>query len=924
MNFWILLLAGMAYLGGLFALAYWVDRMAKGGKHWINNPYVYALSLAVFCSAWTFYGGIGYARTHGLEFLAIFMGVSVSAPLWYTLLRKMIAISRTLHIASIADFLSSRYGKNAWLGALVTMICIMGMVPYIALQLKAIAASFMVLGSIHPDPEQIALADPEFRGTTLQVAIMLAVFTILFGARKVDTSERHEGLVGAIAFESVVKLLAVLAVGIFVVFRLFDNPAALFAQAQTHPDLAALFDLDPDRSWTWFWLMFTSGCTFLLLPRQFHMAVVENMNPKHVRRAIWLFPLYLLLINLFVFPIALGGALTPGLEDMDPDLYILGIPMMHGKAGLLLLVFLGGLSASSGMVIVSTIALSTMIGNQIVIPLLLRYSIKDPGERPDLSEVLLKVRWVTMIVILGLAYGFFLISGQAKTLMSIGLTSFLAIAQLAPSTFGGMFWRDGTRKGAFAGLIGGVLVWLYTLPFANLVESGLFDPSILTEGPFGISWLRPYAFMGLEGMAPIPHAAFWSLFVNVLLYVGVSLIARPTMLEFSQADVFVNIDRYNRGLVEPYLRPTARREEMLQLLQRFLGPNRTEQVLKEYRASGRGEDLTETIASPELIQWVERQLTGAVGASSARLLISSFVQEENPSLREVMAALDETQQILAYSRQIERKSEELQRTSERLSQANNRLREMDTLKNEFITTVTHELRTPITSIRALANILYETPGLPQEKSHEFLGIIVSESERISRLINQVLDLEKMESGLAELHLTQVDMVQVVQNSIDGIIGICEERDIELVENLPSEMPRLRGDRDRIQQVVVNLLSNAVKFCNEENGRITVTLEEQDGQAVLQVADNGAGMPKEVQTYIFDKFAQFTDSGRGGRKHGSGLGLSISWRIVRMHKGRIYVKSEPGEGATFFVHLPIEEGSVKPMVTPSYKRIEEEN
>ncbi|TAE52150.1 MAG: sensor histidine kinase, partial [Bacteroidetes bacterium] len=327
-------------------------------------------------------------------------------------------------------------------------------------------------------------------------------------------------------------------------------------------------------------------------------------------------------------------------------------------------------------------------------------------------------------------------------------------------------------------------------------------------------------------------------------------------------------------------------------------------------------------ASAELVSYAERLLAGAVGSSSARLLVASVVKEEALSVKEVMKVMDEAQQLKEYSRELERKSQELERTSRKLQAANERLREMDQLKDDFIATVTHELRTPITSIRSLTNIVYDDENMPPEKKKEFLEIVIRESERISRLINQVLDLEKMESGHASLNMTEVDMAEVVRTSVAGIRQLCIEREIELAGDIPETISPIRGDRDRLMQVVVNLLSNAIKFCKQPGGLIEVNLYEEGAQMILIVRDNGIGIAPEVQPYIFDKFTQFNDH-RSGRPQGSGLGLSISWRIVRIHEGNIRVVSEPGKGAAFIVHLPLRPGAVPPMLAPSYERRNEQ-
>ncbi|MEL7194754.1 MAG: sensor histidine kinase [Bacteroidota bacterium] len=903
MNPWLILCASLGYLGLLFGVAYYSEQREKKGKSLIRNPLAYALSLAVYCTAWTFYGSVGRAATSGVEFLPVYLGPTLMAPLWYVVLRKIIVITRSQRINSIADFLSARYGKSAFLGGLVTFIAIIGIVPYIALQLKAVSFSFDLLagenmGGVYFQKQHF------YTDTSFYVTIILAIFTIFFGTRHLEASEHHEGLVAAIAFESIVKLLAFLTVGLFVVFFLYDGPRDLFSQALQQPNIIRPFEgLDEQNfdAWRWFWLTMISMFAITLLPRQFHIAVVENTDLQHVKKAIWLFPLYLFLINLFVIPIAVAGLLAFPHDIQIADTFVLRLPLAHGHNWMALIVFLGGLSASTSMVIVATIALSIMASNNLVVPLLLRTSVIRETFVQDLSSRLKGIRRLIIIVILMLAYSYFNWLGKTTSLVSIGLISFCAVAQFAPSLLGGLFWEVGNRKGAISGLLIGFIVWAFTLPLPSLLPEG---HRILVEGLWGMEGLRPYALFGLDGFDAISHSAFWSLLMNGGTYLFVSLYTQSSAVEHSQANLFVHIYRYESNLREmPRQRTRAFLKDLQMLLNRFLGEDRAAESLSGY-AREKSLDLSQLAeVGPDFVHHVENQIAGAIGAASARLLINSIVTEEPLGLQEVMEALDETQQIIQYSREIEKKSLELEKTGKKLQQANDRLREVDRLKDDFIATVTHELRTPITSIRAISNILYDNKNLPQAQRQDFLGIIIEESERISRLINQVLDLEKMESGHAEWNLGEVNFVAIVQSAAKGVQQLCADKGITLHENYPMEPLTIYGDKDRITQVVVNLLSNAIKFCNQSAGEIWLEVEKKEGKAILRVKDNGEGIPKENQPYIFDKFSQFTDM-KTGRSQGSGLGLSITWRIVHHHRGHIRVESEAGKGAMFVVTLPV--------------------
>jgi Na+/proline symporter len=436
----LILLLSAAYMGLLFAVARFGDARADAGRS-IISANVYALSLAVYCTSWTFYGSVGRATSGGLSFLTIYIGPTLML-LFGGVIVKMIRISKTQRITSIADFIASRYGKSQLLAGLVTVIAVIGVVPYIALQLKAVAASLDVLlqtsgRDLLPEP---------MLDSTLVIAALLALFTILFGTRHLDATERHEGMVAAIAFESVVKLVAFLAVGLFVTYGMFGGLSDLFQRAAAAPELARLLQLDSSRAGTWTALILVSALAIVFLPRQFQIIVVENVDESHLRRAVWLFPLYLVLINVFVLPLALGGLLHfPG-QGVNPDTFVLTLPLARGAEALALLVFIGGLSAATGMVIVETIALSTMVCNDLVMPWLLRTRWRRVSERDDLSGILIGIRRVAIVVILLLGYIYFRAAGEAYALVGIGLISFAAVAQFAPAVFGGMYWKQGRRR----------------------------------------------------------------------------------------------------------------------------------------------------------------------------------------------------------------------------------------------------------------------------------------------------------------------------------------------------------------------------------------------------------------------------------------------------------------------------------------------
>jgi Na+/proline symporter/signal transduction histidine kinase len=906
----VIVIASFAYVGLLFAIAYYGDKRADAGRSIIANPYIYALSLAVYCTSWTFYGSVGRAATSGIGFLPIYLGPTLMAALWWYVMLKIIRISKQNRITSIADFIASRYGKSQMLGGLVTIIAVVGIIPYIALQLKAISGTFLIVLQYPAFTAPENQGAPLFLGdNTFYIAMLLAAFTILFGTRHLDATERHEGLVAAIAFESLVKLLAFIAVGLFVTFWLYDGFDDIFGRASQSAQLSALLTLGGDSGSyaTWASLTFLSMAAIMFLPRQFQVTVVENVDERHLTKAIWLFPLYLLAINIFVLPITFGGLLHFPDGTVDADTFVLTLPIAEKQPWLALFAFIGGLSAATGMVIVETIALSTMVCNDLVMPVLLRLKALRLTERRDLSGLLLGIRRGAIVLILVMGYLYFYLAGEAYALVSIGLISFSAVAQFAPAIIGGIFWKGGTRTAAFCGLAAGFLVWTYTLLLPSFAKSGWLPITFLSHGLFGTDLLKPQQLLGLQGLDDITHCLFWSMLVNIGCYIGVSLIKGPNAAEHGQATVFV--DALKHPLAAPgsrFWRGSASVNDLLLMVGRFLGPERAHEAFGAYAQSRGARSVEALSADANLVHHAESLLAGAIGSASARVMVASVVEEEPLDIDEVMNIIDEASQVLAYSRQLEQKSQELEAATNELRGANQRLQELDRLKDDFISTVTHELRTPLTSIRAFSEILNDNPRLDEGERAKFLGIIVKESERLTRLINQVLDLAKIESGAAEWHSSEIDMREVLEDSATAVSQLFKERKIDLTVELPQKVPGIVADRDRLMQVMLNLLSNAAKFSGRAPRVVAVSLAQQGGFLRVEVSDNGIGISAADQEVIFEKFRQVGDT-LTGKPQGSGLGLHISRRIIEHFGGLMWVTSRPGEGACFTFTLPLARG-----------------
>ena len=903
-----IIITAFVYLGLLFAIAYYADERADAGRSVIASPYIYSLSLAVYATAWTFYGSVGRAASDGVGFLPIYIGPTLMIALWWVVMRKILRISKQNRITSLADFIASRYGKSALLGGLVTVIAVIGILPYISLQLKAVSNSFTILVQ-YPEiimPTRVDAA-PMREDTALWVAMILAAFTIAFGTRHLDAAEHHQGMVAAIAFESLVKLLAFLAVGVFVTFGIYNGFGDLFARAAAEPKLRAMMTpLEGVAGGyaSWVWLTILSMMAIMFLPRQFQVAVIENVDEKHLNKAVWLFPVYMLAINVFVLPIAFGGRLHFPDGSVDADTFVLTLPMAEKQELLALLVFIGGLSAATGMVIVETIALSTMACNDLVMPVLLRLRRLRLNERRDLTGLLLGIRRGAIVLILLLGYLYFKLAGEAYALVSIGLISFAAVAQFAPPILGGIFWKGGTRLGALSGLTAGFAVWSYTLLLPALARSGWLPISLLEAGPLGIELLRPLQLFGLSGLDQITHAMIWSMIANIGAYVAVSLSVAQSADEHRQASLFVDVFKQTGETGGArFWRGTASVPDLYNLLARFFGVAPADSAFAEYAsAKGLGWPDDRLVADAELVHYVEVQLAGAIGAASARVMVASVVKEEALTIDEVREILDEASQVVVYSHKLEQKSRELEAATTELRDANERLTELDRLKDDFVSTVTHELRTPLTSIRAFTEILLDEPDVEPAQRKKFLGIITKEAERLTRLINQVLDLAKIESGKADWVESGVDMKEVISDTLAAMGQLFKEKNIKVEARLPEKVSAVTADLDRMIQVMLNLLSNAVKFCDSTNGSVEISLAEREGSLRIDVRDNGRGIRPEDHEAIFSKFHQVGDT-LTDKPHGSGLGLHISRKIVEHFGGKMWVESNLGSGARFSFTLP---------------------
>ncbi len=885
MTFNQLILIALAYVAFLFVIAFAAERRAAAGQGgWTRSPLIYTLSLSIYCTAWTFYGAVGYAARSGLEYLTIYLGPTLVVIGWWLILRKLVRIGRSQRITSIADLISSRYGKSAVLGGLVTLIAVAASTPYIALQLQSVTLSF----SVFANNGATGWGPADLNAAALWVAAGLVVFTILFGTRNLDANERHHGIVMAIAVEAVVKLCALVAVGVFVVWGIGGGVGATLARIDASP--IAHWEQSGGR---WAGLMFLSAAALLCLPRMFQVLVVENADERHLATAAWAFPLYMLAMSLFVVPIAVVGLdLLPA--GSNPDLFVLTLPLSQGREGLAILSFLGGFSSATSMVIVATIALATMVSNHIVVPLWLRSRRTSAVVSGDVRGVVLLARRLSIAGVLALGYVYYRLSGGGTALAAIGLISFVGVVQTLPAMLGGIFWRGATRWGAAAGLLTGFAIWAWSLFLPSFGAGEVIPIDVLANGPFGIGLLRPQALFGIAGIDPVVHAVLWSMLLNTGAFVIGSVLTFPTPLERLQGAQFVNVFDHSTG-ARTWTQGAAGAEDLLVMSQRILGATEAQAIFQRAAAAqGKAGYLPEV--TPDFVALLERELAGSVGAATAHAMIGQLIAGASVSVQDLIAVADEAAQIMEYSTRLEAKSAEQERTARQLRDANEKLTALSVQKDAFLSQISHELRTPMTSIRAFSEILGD-PGISPADQRKYAGIIEDEAQRLTRLLDDLLDLAVLENGQVTLNRQDGRLRDVIDRAV-AAAGV-GTGDIVIQRRRGAESLALTTDLDRLTQVFINLIANAAKYCDALQPELRIWLHQVNGVQVVDFTDNGSGIDADSQQVIFEKFSRLGDQGKAG---GAGLGLAICREIMtRLGGGIAYL---PGQGgAAFRVTLP---------------------
>lgn len=879
----------VAYFIALFCVAVYVERKHAQGKNLTNNALVYTLSLAVYATAWTFYGNIGLATSSSYAFLGIYTGPALLMLFAWPILQKLVRIRNEYGVASISGLLSARYDRSYLVGAIAALIALVGVTPYFALQFKAIflSFSFIVSGGTQYDSDFIRLT----------MVGMTILFTLVFGFRKLEQTERRPGMVIVVAIQSVIKLIAFLAAGIFVTYYLFSGFDDIFAHINDNKALLEAITVSKPSFSLFLSYIIVGMFAFLLLPRDFHLAVVENSDERHIRTFAWGMPVYMFLITLFVFPIAMAGILK-GYDIAFADIFILFVAALAKHAWLAILVFIGGISAAFSMIMVETVAITTMVANNLALPVIDK--VKPFG---FLRKHLLPLRWAIAVGILLMGYGFELLTGSSYVLVKIGIISFAAVLQFAPAVIGGLYWEKGNKAGAIMGLTGGFGVWLYTSLIPAFVRSGWLPGSLLTDGPFGVHTLRPENLFGITAIDPLATTIIFTVIVNVGLYVLGSLLFKQSEEEQRTAYNIVHIIKGGRHLVidvqqKEYIDLEGKRKTIMSVFGNYMDAKQANEQTDEcIRTAGlEGKKVIAINALIELNNVVESALSGFIGSPAARDALekeSLFAPEEAAQLSNIYAKM----------------AADIKITPEEFAQRIAEQKLLAQSKSNFMAIASHEMRTPLTIIRGNAELLLQSikPTVKNEETIKFLSGIRRNSIRLLDILHDFIDVMHMEESRVELNKETFDPVKMVREVVADMGSIAAEKKLSIQFEEPNmPIPMITADVGKTRQVIVNLIGNAVHYT--EKGGVTVslgTVDEPNGKFVkICVTDTGVGIPPESQAMLFQKFSTVSKTFLRTKEYGSGLGLYISKAFVEAMGGSIRLeKSIPGEGSTFCVLLP---------------------
>jgi Na+/proline symporter/nitrogen-specific signal transduction histidine kinase len=896
----------LLYFVVLFILARWVEGNSTASRKISGSPITYGLSIAVFCTSWTFYGSVGKAASSGMLYSTVYIGPTITFILLWQVMRRMVRIKHRYRITSIADFISARYDRSASLAVLASCAALAGSTPYIALQIKSLSATFSIIANTPGASMRWSSNEID-----LVAVLFMILFTIAFGARHIDPTERHQGMITVVAVQAVVKLSAFLACGVFITYFANNGIGDVFRSLDAHGlninEFLTLAGPTETSYSTWAIYLLLSMSAIMFLPHQFHVAVVENSDERHLTTAIWIFPLYVLLISLFVVPIALTG-IRIGTGMGAADTYVLELPILLNEPWLALFVYIGGVSAAISMVMIASMTLSTMLTNHIILPVLGAVHFLRP-----LRRRLLNIRWAGIILVILSGYWFNATVGDSFMLVDMGMISFAAALQFAPPILGGIFWERGSKRGAQLGLFAGYAVWCYTLVIPAFAQGGMGFQALTQNGPFGLAFFRPETLFGLTSLDPLSQSVFWSMLFNAGFYmIGSALFeAKATGIKIAREFVSILVGRAAsiHSPEEATISLKSKTNSIINALTRYVdsGDAGTMFVQSVNRVGLHGKRTISLTELAELLGEVEKTLAGAVGAAEAHVAImraNVYTEEERARLSnmysEILAELKLTpgelkKRVDYYKEREHLLSNQARELEQRVEERTMDLEAANQELQAFSYSVSHDLRTPLRAIDGFSQALLEDyKDKLDDEGVDFLQRIRKASQRMGELIDDILTLSKMTR--MEMVRGPVDLSRMALEIIDEIYERELKPDRHVLVDIQPDLSA-DGDSRLIRLLMENLLENAWKFSSrEEQPKISFSREKSDGIQWFVIRDNGAGFDMKYSDKLFQAFSRLHTL---EEFEGTGIGLAIVDRVIRKHGGKVRVKSAPNQGAAFF-------------------------
>jgi Na+/proline symporter/signal transduction histidine kinase len=922
------------YIILLFSAAYWVERRKDRGQSWHNQSWIYSLSLAVYCTSWTYYGSVGSATKSGMLFLAIYLGPMLSMTLWSSILIKMIHLKERYRLTSAVDLISARFDKSTAIGVYASVFLVFGIIPYIALQLKSLYSSWSLLSDTHLVDNSAAQEIPSlFTSTGLFTVAILSLTTIFFGIRKLDSTERHPGMIFILAVECIVKLVAFIAVGVFATYYLNDGFGSVLdklpnlVNSETYNFMGDSKNTLVDLT-TWLTYIILASSAILMLPRQFHVSVTENVNVKHVNKARWQFPIYLFLINLFVLPIAVTG-LELKLPPQLADFTVLALALKSENQILTLITFIGGISAAVGMIAIETMALSTILSNSLLVPIIARV--------PSLSFLtkrILQMRWIAATAIISISYWYMSVVGSKYALVAMGMISFSAVLQLAPSIIAGLYWKRASKVGAFLGLIWGSSIWFYTLMVPALAKSEWISSEILQIGPFGIEMLAPEKLLGINQFHYLTHSLLWTMLGNIGGIIIGSYLFPQSRTENQIAEDFINIndsedeeiDLINTSEHDILVNKNEKLDVILGILSKYFEREKAQKILLDIKNNSKCKsgDHISLIELSDMRAQVERVLSGFIGTSGANFELNNsdlFTLNEQDNLNKMYSTIltnmkinpkELNKKIILFQEKQKLMEQEQRHLEERIEQKSLELENQKhktfmasklSALGEMSAGIAHEINNPLTIISSSASYLakgLEKDKLTKEQILASIDKIKATVLRISRIIQGMRNIARDTEG--EL-FEKTNLKSILEDAI----SLCDQKfknmSIEIKVDLedPNFNTSISCKRIGISQVFVNLLNNSHDaICTLDSKWISISskVNTEHQEIEIKFTDSGNGIPVEIRDKILQPFFTTKEIGKG-----TGLGLSLCNNIIKEHKGNFYI-DESNPNTCFIIKIPL--------------------